>query len=134
MKPVLVLAALFAMLPAYAQKLACNPGGSQSEMNQCAFDELRKADAELNAAYQQALASMKDDAVARERLQTAQRLWIQLRDADLEAQFPLAEGQSAQLEYGSIYPLEYATAKAELTRQRTAYLRGQFPGQPQAGQ
>ena len=61
-----------------------------------------------------------------ERLKAAQRLWVQLRDADLAAQFPLAEGQSAQLEYGSIYLLEYATAQAELTRQRTAYLRAHF--------
>ena len=134
MKPALSLAVLFAMLPVHAQPPACNPDGSQSEMNQCAFDDLRKADAELNAAYRQALASMKDDAIARERLQAAQRLWIQLRDADLAAQFPLAEGQNAQLEYGSIYPLEYASAKTELTRQRTAYLRGQFPGQSHAGQ
>jgi uncharacterized protein YecT (DUF1311 family) len=113
-------------LPSLAQQPACNVDGSQLEMNQCAFEDLGRADAELNAAYKQILGSMKDQPVAAERLKAAQRLWVQLRDADLAAQFPLAEGQSAQLEYGSIYLLEYATAQAELTRQRTAYLRAHF--------
>ena len=113
-------------LPSLAQQPACNVDGSQLEMNLCAFEDLGRADAELNAAYKQILGSMKDQPVAAERLKAAQRLWVQLRDADLAAQFPLAEGQSAQLEYGSIYLLEYATAQAELTRQRTAYLRAHF--------
>ena len=120
----------FIVPPAMAQEVACNPEGNQAEMNRCASDDLDKADAELNAAYAQIVATIKDEPVALERLKTAQRLWIQLRDADLAAQFPLAEGQDARLAYGSIYPLEYADAKAELTRQRTAYLRRQFSARP----
>ena len=101
-------------LPSLAQP-ACNADGSQLEMNQCAFDDLGQADAELNAAYGQILRSVKNQPVAVERLKAAQRLWIQLRDADLAAQFPLAEGQSAQVEYGSIYLLEYAIAGQDPT-------------------
>ena len=119
--PLLLLAPTVA-----AQEVACNPEGSQAEMNRCALDDFDQADAELNDVYAQAIAGMKDEPVAMQRLITAQRLWIQLRDADLAAQFPLAEGQDARIEYGSIYPLEYAGAKAGLTRQRAAYLRQQF--------
>ncbi len=106
---------------ASAQEIACDPVGTQSEMNKCAMDELRKADAELNSTYAQVLAELKGQANALERIKVAQRLWVQLRDADLAAQFPLPDS-----EYGTIHPLEVASAKTELTRQRTAYLRKQF--------
>ena len=116
---------LFLALPSLAQP-AGNADGSQLEMNQRSFDYLCQAYVELNAAYGQSRRSVKNQPVAVEPLKAAQRLWIQLRDADLAAQFPLAEGQSAQVEYGSIYLLEYATVQVEFTRQRTAYLRAHF--------
>ncbi|MDG2525536.1 lysozyme inhibitor LprI family protein [Stenotrophomonas sp. HITSZ_GD] len=118
--------ALSAAAPAAAQSIACNPAGNQAEMNQCAFDDLRKADAELNATYAQVLAKLKGQTVALARLKTAQRLWVQLRDADLAAQFPVADKQDPRVTYGSIYSMDRAGAQAELTRQRTAYLRKQF--------
>jgi len=118
---------------AMAQDVACNPEGSQAEMNRCALDDFDRADSELNAVYAQIVAGMKGNPVALQRLKAAQRLWIQLRDADLAAQFPLADGEDARIAYGSIYPLEYAGAKAELTRQRSTYLRQQFLAQPDDG-
>ncbi len=111
---------------ASAQAITCNPAGNQAEMNQCAFDDLRKADADLNATYAQVLAKLKGQTVALARLKSAQRLWVQLRDADLAAQFPVPDKQDPRVEYGSLYPLERAAAQTELTRQRTAYLRKQF--------
>jgi uncharacterized protein YecT (DUF1311 family) len=130
----LLLLLAFVAPPAMAQQAGCDPEGSQAEMNECASADLAVADAELNDTYARIVASIKrqpaeDASVALERLKTAQRLWIQLRDADLAAQFPLAEGQSPRVQYGSIYPLEHAGAKAELTRQRTAYLRRVFSAQ-----
>lgn len=123
----LVLALGLSVVPATsAPTITCNAAGNQAELNQCAFDELGKADAELNATYAQVLAKLKGQAVALARLKAAQRLWVQLRDADLAAQFPLADKQDPRLVYGSIYPMERAGAQAELTRQRTAYLRKQF--------
>lgn len=109
-----------------AGQLPCNPAGSQVELNACAAEELAAADAELNATWREVLARQGDDAVALDRLKAAQRLWIQLRDADLEARFPLAEGQNPRVQYGSMYPMSFASAKAELTRARTHYLRTQF--------
>ncbi|MCW4453446.1 DUF1311 domain-containing protein [Flavobacterium sp. MXW15] len=131
-RPFLLALLLAAGVPALAGardgagQLPCNPEGSQVELNACAANELAAADAELNATWREVLKRLGDDAVAVDRLKTAQRLWIQLRDADLEAQFPLAEGQDPRMQYGSMYPMSFASAKAELTRQRTGYLRAQF--------
>ncbi|KQY51084.1 lysozyme inhibitor LprI family protein [Lysobacter sp. Root494] len=104
----------------------CGSKNTQSEMNACAAQEFRAADAELNEIYHAILKQHASDALFLKKLKASQRLWIQLRDADLEARFPLAPGQSAQVEYGSIYPLEYAIAKTELTRERTRYLRAHW--------
>ncbi len=129
----IVLTLLFsACMPAFATsrdgagQLPCNPEGSQVELNACAADELAAADDELNATWRDIIKRLGDDAIAVARLKAAQRLWIQLRDADMEAQFPLADDQDPRVQYGSMYPMSFAHAKAELTRQRTRYLRAQF--------
>ena len=109
-----------------AGQLTCNEDGSQAELNACAADEWAAADADLNAAWRQVLARHKDNRLAIEKLRAAQRQWIRLRDADLEALFPLAEGQQAYVEYGSMYPLLFHSAKARATRERTRYLRDAF--------
>lgn len=119
--------AMLALPHAAAAQPGCDPDGTQVEMNACAQDELAAADAELNAVYRQVMELHKDEAVSVDRLRAAQRLWIQLRDADLEARFPLAVGQDPRMVYGTIYPLEYASEKAELTRARTQYLRTFLP-------
>ena len=130
-RPVLLTLLLTAGVPAVAAahdvagRTACNPEGSQLELNACAADELAQADAELNAVWREVL-SKADSTVARDKLKAAQRLWMQLRDADLAAQFPLAPGQDPRVEYGSMYPMSFASTKAGLTRQRTAWLRATF--------
>ena len=96
-------------------------------MNACAQDELEAADAELNAVYRQIMHHRKDEPVFLQKFRAAQRLWVQLRDADLEAQFPLVDGEDPRFTYGSIYPLEYASAQTGLTRARTQYLRTHLP-------
>ncbi|WP_447730037.1 lysozyme inhibitor LprI family protein [Pseudoxanthomonas suwonensis] len=128
MRILLLVLALLASGPALAggdDVIRCNPDGNQRELDQCAADELAAADAEFNETWRQVLARA-GDGVARDRLETAQRLWIQLRDADLEAWFPLAEGQDPRVMYGSMYPMERASARAALTRQRTEWLRATF--------
>ncbi len=100
----------------------CDPNGSQMQLNYCAALRLSAADDELNATWKQVLALIADRPLAIGKLKAAQRIWIQLRDADMQAQFPLADGQDARVEYGSIYPMEFDDAKATLTRERTRYL------------
>lgn len=112
-------------LPAFAQS-RCNPSGNQGELNACAALELAQADAALNAVYRQVLAKHAGESVALEKIKAAQRLWIQLRDADLDARYPVGDDEDPRVLYGSMYPMLYAFEKAALTETRTAYLRKQF--------
>ena len=100
----------------------------QVSMNACAQQDMQAADAELNQVYRAIRERHADVPAFLDALKAAQRTWIRLRDQDLAAQFPLASGEVAQVVYGSIYNYEYASAKAELIRMRTAYLRKQFLG------
>ncbi|HZF97796.1 MAG TPA: lysozyme inhibitor LprI family protein [Pseudoxanthomonas sp.] len=121
--------ALLLALAASASALAaedCADTSTQTAMNDCAGAELAPADAELNGVYREATGRLKGNALAVSRLKAAQRLWIQLRDADLAARYPVAVESDPRVEYGSMYPMLYAQASTELTRARTAYLRKQF--------
>lgn len=104
----------------------CNPEGTQTELNACADLGFRKADAELNSVYRQVLAKLSGQPVALARLKDAQRLWVQLRDADLEARYPVGKDENPRVLYGSMYPMLYLHAKTSLTETRTAYLRSEF--------
>lgn len=120
-----LLLALIASAPAFAAE-DCFDASTQTAMNDCAGTELARADAELNRVYRGAAGSLKGNALALSRLKAAQRLWIQLRDADLAARYPIAAESDPRVEYGSMYPLLYVQARTELTLARTAYLRKQF--------
>jgi uncharacterized protein YecT (DUF1311 family) len=125
---ILTTALLLALsLPAMAaQEIVCNPDGNQLELNQCAADELSAADADLNAVYRQIMTSLAARPGAQTSLRASQRLWIQLRDANLDALFPLEDGEEPRVMYGSMYPMSHASAKAELTRARSSWLRSNF--------
>jgi uncharacterized protein YecT (DUF1311 family) len=95
-------------------------------MNECANEGFETADAALNAVYRQVVGKLADAPVALAKLKAAQRLWVQLRDADLEAQYPVGKDEDPRMLYGSMYPMLYIGAKAALTETRTAYLRNEF--------
>ena len=120
-----LLLSLMAPASAFAAE-DCADTSTQTGMNDCAGAELARADAELNSVYREAAGRLKGNAVALSTLRAAQRLWIQLRDADLSARYPVAAESDPRVEYGSMYPMLYAQARTELTRARTAYLRKQF--------
>ena len=63
---------------AQAKQQPCANPQTQSAMNQCAMEEFKKADAEMNKVYQQLL--LKTD--RQEKLKAAQRAWVAFRDAD----------------------------------------------------
>ncbi|MCF3495285.1 MAG: lysozyme inhibitor LprI family protein [Stenotrophomonas sp.] len=130
MKALFALALLLGTAaPAWAASAdadGCNPEGTQMELNACADRDFRKADAELNAVYRQVLAKLAGQPVALARLKDAQRLWVQLRDADLEARYPVGKDENPRVLYGSMYPMLYLHAKSSLTDTRTAYLRSEF--------
>ena len=88
---------------------------TQSEMNKEANNEYQKADNELNNVYQKILTEYKTDSIFIDRLNTAQRIWISYRDAELEMKFP---AENRQAEYGSVYPMCISYFMKDLTEER----------------
>lgn len=120
---VVTLACLFAASPALAEEIDCTTAMAQQEMNICAEMDWQAADKDLNAAYKTVLAAMKDmDAGlppelqgAEAALRTAQRAWIDYRDAQCEtAGFPMRGGSAEPL-------LVYGCLR-QVTENRTAEL------------
>ena len=74
---------------------ACD--GNTLEMVDCLKAKTAQWDKRLNAAYQQALKDAQPK--QREQLRTAQRLWIQYRDANC-LYYGLGEGTIARLDAG----------------------------------
>ena len=120
---VVTLACLFAASPALAEEVDCATAMAQQELNICAEMDWQAADKDLNAVYKTVLAAMKDmDAVlppelqgAEDALRTAQRAWIDYRDAQCEtAGFPMRGGAAEPL-------LVYGCLR-QVTENRTAEL------------
>lgn len=117
----LLLAGLIAPAagPAAAQALDCSNALTQSELNQCAYENFETQDAALNKSYKQAISLMHtwDEAVpaedkgAVEALRTAQRAWIAYRDATCESEAWALRG-------GSAHPMELSGCMAKLTEDR----------------
>ncbi|AXI62562.1 urease-associated protein [Pseudomonas kribbensis] len=94
----------------------CANASDQATMNQCAGQEYKAADKELNAVYQQITARLKDNAEGKKLLVNAQRAWIGFRDA--ECNFS-ASGVAG----GSVYPLIYSNCLTSVTKVRTEALK-----------
>ena len=120
-----ILFLLSALLPlaATAQQPNCGNPGTQLDINMCAGADFTKVDAELNSVWKSIQAKYKDQPLFLERLKASQRLWLQFRDAELEALYPVAKGEDTNTQYGSMYPACYVGAKAKLTRQRIEQLK-----------
>ena len=102
-------------------------------MKSCAADDLKKADVELNVAYNKALASAREtdrssrsEPVDQNRpdsesvLRDAQRAWVSFRDANCKYQYQIYYG-------GSHASLAYLLCMADMTKARLKELR-QLPG------
>jgi uncharacterized protein YecT (DUF1311 family) len=105
----------------------CRKAVTQMDLNICADQDYRAADAELNKTYRLAVAAMQatdkelgdiDSAYAGalEALKKAQRAWIGYRDGQCELAGFEARG-------GSMGPMLVSGCLAELTRKRTAELK-----------
>ncbi|MFC6350817.1 MULTISPECIES: lysozyme inhibitor LprI family protein [Stenotrophomonas] len=124
--PLLLLALLPVAASATSPGKACDDARTQLDINECAALEADASDAELNAVYRQVMQKLQGQPVAIDKLRNAQRLWIQLRDADIQARYPVGKDENPRVLYGSMYPMLYSANKAELTRQRTHWLRATF--------
>lgn len=94
-------------------------GQNQPELNQMAAKDAGKADAELNRVYKKVLASLDDEGAR--LLREAQRAWIAYRDAEAKRAADEARG-------GSMAPMLYSGAIAELTQDRIKRLRSTLIG------
>lgn len=101
--------------PAQTKKQPCADLTAQNDMNRCAADEYKKADAELNRVYQQLLPKVEGE--HKEKLKIAQRAWIAFRDAHCEYEAFSFEG-------GTMQPLIRFSCLEAATRERTKQLRG----------
>ena len=95
-------------------------GQSQAAMNQQADVAYQKADQELNRVYQQIFKEYRTQTAFLQSLKTAQKLWLQFRDAEMKARYPAA---NSLVEYGSFFPVCYSNGLEELTKARTKQLR-----------
>ncbi|RZL66123.1 MAG: DUF1311 domain-containing protein [Variovorax sp.] len=91
----------------------CKPDGNQQEMNACAADDFRAADAALNIRYSEVMDSLAPP--VRIALRAEQRTWLKGRDPACKREAKASEG-------GSIWPLIYNACLAKSNRQRTAEL------------
>ena len=106
--------------------IECNQDGAQIEMNACAHQEYEAADAALNAAWKQLIAALEGQDAALREARAAQRAWLKFRDAEVNAHFPLDEGEDPHVMYGSMYPMSYSGLMTTLTQQRTEHLRARI--------
>lgn len=96
----------------------CGKEGTQAEANACARREYEKAEAVMNAVYEQVMTELAGRAGKDQRkLEKAQSLWLQYRGANCESEASIYEG-------GSIRPAIYNTCLASVTQERTGRLRG----------
>ncbi len=122
----LLLLAVLPFAAAAAPDRNCDNAVTQLDINECVAAQAAAADAELNTVYRQVMQQLQGQPVAIEKLRAAQRLWIPLRDADVEARYPVGKNEDPRMLYGSMYPMLHSAAKAELTRQRIHWLRATF--------
>jgi uncharacterized protein YecT (DUF1311 family) len=98
------------------QYLACGKAANtQVEMNQCATDEAKLNDANLDRVYTKLLSVVSGNPEVAAKVKAVQRAWLLYRDAYLAAMYPAKDKQA---EYGSIYPMEAALVRAELTQRQ----------------
>lgn len=93
---------------------------TQGELDDCAAEEFKQADAELNRVYKQLLAKSSEDRPFAQKLRRAQRAWIVYRDAHIDSRYP------ERCRYGSVHTMCYFHALRQITEQRIKSLREIF--------
>jgi uncharacterized protein YecT (DUF1311 family) len=107
------LAIALSAASAGAQTLDCKNAMTQSDMNMCAGQDAKKADAALNTTYQ--LVMKRLSVPAKARLRDAQRAWLAFRDKECLFESSGADG-------GSVSPMIHLNCFAAVTSERTKAL------------
>ena len=117
MSPRLLLALTpFLFSPLAHAAVDCANASDQATMNQCAGQEFKSTDKELNVVYQQITGRLKDNPDRKKLLVGAQRAWIGFRD--IECKF-----SASGVEGGSVYPLIYSNCLTVVTKARIEALK-----------
>jgi uncharacterized protein YecT (DUF1311 family) len=90
---------------------------TQGEMNHDVGIKYHAADSELNAVYRKILTTYSDDTLFIKEIKIAQSLWVQLREAEVNARY--LPGKF----YGSVEPMCRLMLLEDLTRERTKCLK-----------
>jgi len=106
----------FLFTPLAHAAVDCANASDQATMNQCAGQDFKAADKELNTVYQQITARLKDNPEGKKLLVSAQRAWIGFRDA--ECKF-----SSSGVTGGSVYPWVYSSCLTGVTKVRVEALK-----------
>lgn len=107
---------------------SCAQALSTADMNRCADAEFARADADLNAAYRKALASIPEFASDppwdpkswEEALRASQRAWVAFRDAECDKHVAMFWTN------GSGATVDILGCKTEKTEQRTKELKDRY--------
>jgi uncharacterized protein YecT (DUF1311 family) len=100
-------------------------GQIQSELNHASGNSLLSADNDLNEVYQNIIKNYSSDTLFLKKLLIAQKLWLQFRDAEVEARYP------TELFFGSMVSMCRASLLEDLTKQRTFNLKLWLEGMDQ---
>ena len=105
--------------------------GSQMAMNACEGQKLEQAEREMDAVLAQITREYADEPLFLEKLRVAQARWNDWVEAEMDAKYPVAEGDDPRHAYGSVYPMVWSQHRADLVRQRTAQLQVWIDGIPE---
>ncbi|MFJ2461898.1 lysozyme inhibitor LprI family protein [Pseudomonas neuropathica] len=106
----------FLFTPLAHAAVDCANASDQATMNQCAGQDFKAADKELNTVYQQITGRLKDNPDGKKLLVSAQRAWLGFRDA--ECKF-----SSSGVTGGSVYPWVYSSCLTGVTKLRVESLK-----------
>lgn len=115
----LAMGSLLICIPCAAQHMNAKDGPCQgpstgAEETACFSDALKKSDVELNKKYKRVESVLDGSELV--KLRTAQRIWLQFRDANCEAEHELYSG-------GSAAPMVKLACLEAMTRHRTEELQ-----------
>ncbi len=100
-----------------AKDSPCSTSAATSDLYGCFDNAMQKQDAALNAYYRRVKSVVKDDELT--KLERAQRLWIQFRDANCDAEYELYGS-------GTAGPVVKQACLEAMTRYRVAELKDMY--------
>lgn len=93
---------------------------TQSALNQCAANDYKNAESEMEKVYAAVRKKYRDDPKRLEKLKLSQDSWINFRDAEASARYP---HQDEPGYYGSVFPLCMNVLLMQLMQDRTVQLK-----------